>query len=141
MRHYNDKDLREVETQVQGLAEHDGGPRFYFKEDASADVDMSPAHAASPKMRKFEQKDVIGGGAYGMVLKCWDDVHRHEVAIKKIDWSTIEREIRRVIREVRILRHLQHPNLIRLVGLYAQETTVGKDSQDNQSSSNSYARP
>ena len=107
------RDLSDMESQVKNLAAYDGCPRFCF-------LDSTNNTAGSE--RRISHKDIIGGGAYGMVTKCWDRKWERWVAVKRIDWPTIEKEVRRVIREVQILKHLRHPNLIHLIGLYTSKS-------------------
>eukprot|EP01060_Flectonema_neradi_P001126 TRINITY_DN10675_c0_g2_i1.p1 TRINITY_DN10675_c0_g2~~TRINITY_DN10675_c0_g2_i1.p1 ORF type:complete len:621 (+),score=99.31 TRINITY_DN10675_c0_g2_i1:100-1962(+) len=110
------RDLSDMEGQVKNLAEYDGKPRFCYWE---------AGNNGQGTERKISAKDMIGGGAYGMVTKCWDRKWERWVAVKRIDWTTIEKEVRRVIREVQILKHLRHPNLIHLIGLYTSKSEGG----------------
>eukprot|EP01059_Diplonema_ambulator_P008212 TRINITY_DN17754_c0_g2_i1.p1 TRINITY_DN17754_c0_g2~~TRINITY_DN17754_c0_g2_i1.p1 ORF type:complete len:580 (+),score=131.13 TRINITY_DN17754_c0_g2_i1:97-1836(+) len=100
-------------AQVAALEVFDEGPRFCFKNEGEE----------GGGFREMCQKDLIGGGAYGMVTKCYDRKWSRNVAIKKMGWLTIEREVRRVIREIQVLRHVSHPNLVHLLGLYVSETS------------------
>lgn len=62
---------------------------------------------------RYEVLDVIGRGAYGVVVAAMDHVTNRHVAIKKIsdifDHATFAK---RTLREVRLLRLLRHENLI-----------------------------
>lgn len=66
--------------------------------------------------KKYYPVDVLGKGAYGVVCSAEDRSTKTKVAIKKC--SDIFRDLvaaKRVLREVKLLRHFQHENVI---GLY-----------------------
>eukprot|EP01063_Lacrimia_lanifica_P005638 TRINITY_DN1338_c0_g1_i1.p1 TRINITY_DN1338_c0_g1~~TRINITY_DN1338_c0_g1_i1.p1 ORF type:complete len:643 (+),score=174.63 TRINITY_DN1338_c0_g1_i1:213-2141(+) len=117
-------ELDDVGRQMVSLASlDDGTPRFVFSRQDSPDG----VESFSDKMKL---KDYVGGGAYGMVARCYDRLVRRNVAIKRIEWDTVDREVRRVIREVQILRHVQHQNLISLAGLYTHDCESNKQGAD-----------
>uniref|UniRef100_A0A7S0MYV6 Mitogen-activated protein kinase n=2 Tax=Pyramimonas obovata TaxID=1411642 RepID=A0A7S0MYV6_9CHLO len=62
---------------------------------------------------KYNPIKPIGKGAYGIVCSARDDETDEKVAIKKIG-NAFENVIdsRRVLREIKLLRHLQHENVI-----------------------------
>jgi mitogen-activated protein kinase 1/3 len=65
--------------------------------------------------KDYEVKKVIGQGSYGNVCEA---IHRptgQKVAIKKI-FNLFEDEIdtKRMLREIKILKHLNHPNIVKL---------------------------
>jgi len=70
---------------------------------------------------KYEVQHVVGEGAYGLVMKC--KVHRTDppvhVAVKEFKTSEEDpdaEDVKRTSRrEVALLRHLQHPNVVRFV--------------------------
>eukprot|EP01064_Diplonema_japonicum_P031493 TRINITY_DN5661_c0_g6_i1.p1 TRINITY_DN5661_c0_g6~~TRINITY_DN5661_c0_g6_i1.p1 ORF type:complete len:622 (+),score=82.55 TRINITY_DN5661_c0_g6_i1:56-1867(+) len=106
----------EMGAQVGALEQLDGAPRYCFKTEGP-----------DGQQREMGQQDLIGGGAYGMVAKCYDRKWGRSVAVKRMCWQTIEREVRRVIREIQVLRHVNHPNLVHLLGLYT--TPTGNESE------------
>lgn len=61
----------------------------------------------------------VGHGAYGVVCSAQDEEKRKTVAIKKIE-NTFEHLTfaKRALRELRILRHLRHENLIDIRNVY-----------------------
>jgi len=65
----------------------------------------------------MEYKDVrsIGSGGFGEVWLCRRDVDYQSFAKKKLQSGTHSDDVRRFIREVRILSSLDHPNVIRIV--------------------------
>ncbi|KAJ8602353.1 hypothetical protein CTAYLR_004238 [Chrysophaeum taylorii] len=67
-------------------------------------------------MNKYELVGVVGEGAYGIVLKCRNKDTGETVAIKKFKESEDDEEnVRKtMVREVKILRMLKHPNIVNL---------------------------
>ena len=64
-------------------------------------------------MNKYEVLGIVGEGVYGLVLKCRNKETGNLVAIKKFKDSDDDETIRKTtIREVRILRMLQHDNIV-----------------------------
>mmetsp|Transcript_19001 Transcript_19001/g.43141 ORF Transcript_19001/g.43141 Transcript_19001/m.43141 type:complete len:404 (+) Transcript_19001:59-1270(+) len=63
--------------------------------------------------KKYTVLEPVGQGAYGVVCSAQDEERRETVAIKKIE-SAFEHLTfaKRTLRELRILRHLRHENLI-----------------------------
>ena len=65
-------------------------------------------------MQRFEQIECIGTGAYSVVYKGIDRVTNQTVAIKQISHKNID--INQILnREVRVLKQLNHPNIIKLL--------------------------
>ena len=73
---------------------------------------------------RYQKMDVtLGSGAFGIVLKCKDLVGKKIVAVKMTmnvfrDGDTDS--IRRLIREVRLLRIMQHPNIMSISDAFMQ---------------------
>eukprot|EP01065_Artemidia_motanka_P026810 TRINITY_DN32045_c0_g1_i1.p1 TRINITY_DN32045_c0_g1~~TRINITY_DN32045_c0_g1_i1.p1 ORF type:complete len:699 (+),score=192.11 TRINITY_DN32045_c0_g1_i1:99-2099(+) len=91
----------------------DGVPRFVFRE-------RWDAHD-----RLIRRDDIIGGGAYGMVARCFDRKYKRHVAVKRIDWTVASRQCPRIIRELQVIRHFRHPNLVHLLATYALDAQRG----------------
>ncbi|EGB11667.1 hypothetical protein AURANDRAFT_36332 [Aureococcus anophagefferens] len=79
-------------------------PTFPARADRDVDVDV-----------RYNVLDVVGQGAYGVVCAAHDEVAGEAVAIKKIS-NAFEHATytKRTLREIRLLRLLQHDNVIRL---------------------------
>lgn len=73
-------------------------------------------------MNDYETLGIVGEGAYGIVLKCTQKSTKETVAIKKFkDKDTEDSMIKKVIiRELRGLRSLKHPNIIHLKDAFRQ---------------------
>lgn len=73
-------------------------------------------------MNDYETLGIVGEGAYGIVLKCTHKSSKETVAIKKFkDKDTEDSMIKKVIiRELRGLRSLKHPNIIHLRDAFRQ---------------------
>jgi len=65
---------------------------------------------------KYDPIKVIGQGAYGVVISAKDTKAGQNVAIKKITnlFKDLE-DAKRILREIRLLQHLKHPNIITIV--------------------------
>lgn len=66
-----------------------------------------------------ESVEPIGRGAFSRVYKGFDG-HDHIVAIKVIEMPRIES---RVLQEIDIMRHLKHPNVVRLYDIQYERTS------------------
>ena len=63
----------------------------------------------------YRVKEYLGSGAYGVVVSAYDSNTKKNVAIKKFKSIYHSRSIsRRTLRELRILRMLDHPNIVKL---------------------------
>lgn len=58
---------------------------------------------------------MVGSGAYGFVVAADDVVAKKQVAIKKIA-NTFDNilDAKRILREIRLMRHFNHPNVVKL---------------------------
>jgi len=69
--------------------------------------------------RRYDLKQRIGSGTYGLVVSAVDSMDRFSlVAIKKVDGFFHRKhayEARQILREVRLMRCLNHPNVITLL--------------------------
>lgn len=64
---------------------------------------------------RYKPIDIIGIGSYGAVIEANDLKHNKNVAIKKIQNIMDEIDLKRVLREIIILKYMKHDNII---GLY-----------------------
>eukprot|EP00499_Haloplacidia_sp_CaronLabIsolate_P004318 CAMPEP_0196775628 /NCGR_PEP_ID=MMETSP1104-20130614/4138_1 /TAXON_ID=33652 /ORGANISM="Cafeteria sp., Strain Caron Lab Isolate" /LENGTH=276 /DNA_ID=CAMNT_0042145797 /DNA_START=9 /DNA_END=836 /DNA_ORIENTATION=- len=65
-------------------------------------------------MKRYSVQKQAGEGAYGVVLKCYDKDTSSFVAIKKFKGKEDEA----TIREVKLLRALRHPNVVRMLDAF-----------------------
>lgn len=66
----------------------------------------------------FEKLDKIGQGTYSNVYKARDLESQKLVALKKVRFDNLEPEsVRFMAREIEVLRRLDHPNIVQLLGL------------------------
>ena len=67
---------------------------------------------------RFEIREVLGAGAYGVVVSAYDSLAGEHVAIKKIE-KAFEHLVftKRALRELKILRLLDHENIIKIKSL------------------------
>jgi len=80
---------------------------------AGQDFEMDP---------KYEMIKPIGHGAYGVVISALDHEFNAKVAIKKIP-NTFEDlvDAKRIVREIRLLRHFNHDNVIKVLDLFTPQ--------------------
>ncbi|CAD8095352.1 unnamed protein product [Paramecium primaurelia] len=75
---------------------------------------------------RYEVKKLLGAGAYGHVALAIDkkqtDPEKQKVAIKKLHLVRDEIDAKRVLREIRILRTMQHENILHLENLIYDES-------------------
>ena len=70
------------------------------------------------KIDRYEKMEVIGEGTYGVVYKARDTETNEIYALKKIKLETEQEGIpSTAIREIALLKELQHPNIVRLVNV------------------------
>jgi tRNA A-37 threonylcarbamoyl transferase component Bud32 len=61
---------------------------------------------------------VIGSGAYGVVISAKDQVRNLDVAIKMVPKAfSDEIDAKRILREIKLLNHLKHDNIVRLIDM------------------------
>lgn len=70
------------------------------------------------KIDKYEKLELIGEGTYGVVYKAKDTDSGEIYALKKIRLESEDEGIpSTAIREIALLKELQHPNIVRLVNV------------------------
>lgn len=70
------------------------------------------------KIDKYEKLELIGEGTYGVVYKAKDTESGEIFALKKIRLESEDEGIpSTAIREIALLKELQHPNIVRLVNV------------------------
>lgn len=78
--------------------------------------DMYTFTVASTKFRVYTRYQLIraiGHGAYGVVIAASDQITGNSVAIKNIPKTFDDLvDAKRIVREIRLMRHLQHPNIV-----------------------------
>jgi calcium-dependent protein kinase len=78
------------------------------------------------KIYDFESIEVIGVGAYGKVVKARHKTTGMMVAIKHVDKDAMERmELEeQLINEIRIMKALNHPNILKLLNCFEDYKNV-----------------
>jgi len=67
---------------------------------------------------KYQLIKAVGKGAYGVVCSCRDTTTGRKVAVKKVgDAFNDETDAKRTLREIKLLRFLNHDNIIALVDI------------------------
>lgn len=73
---------------------------------------------------RYRKVEVVGEGAYGMVVKCVDAKTDKYVAIKVCKYEQEMGISSTILREVSLLRMIDHPNVVPLLDVLQEE---GKD--------------
>ena len=63
---------------------------------------------------RYKPGDLIGSGSYGAVINAFDNKTNKNIAIKKLKSITDGVDLKRVLREVMIMKYIQHENIISL---------------------------
>jgi len=85
------------------------------KEAAAHAVNLRNNNCEHAAMEKYQKIEKIGEGTYGVVYKAKNRVTSELVALKKIRLEAEDEGIpSTAIREISILKELQHPNIVRL---------------------------
>lgn len=72
-------------------------------------------------MRNFEELEVLGDGAFGVVIKCRDRETGNIVAIKKMKqrYATFDECLQ--LKEVKSLRKFKHENIVRMLQVFRED--------------------
>eukprot|EP00977_Amphora_coffeiformis_P010749 scaffold2518_cov178-Amphora_coffeaeformis.AAC.8 len=87
---------------------------------------------------EFEQMQALGKGGFGSVFRCRNNLDGREYAIKKVcirrkseNDTTFNQRLQRVLREVKILAVLDHPNIVRYYTAWLEvENGLDEDTED-----------
>jgi protein kinase len=71
-------------------------------------------------MKRFEELDVLGNGAFGVVTKCRDRETGELIAIKKLKQRFASFDECLQLKEVKSLRKLKHNNVVRLLQVFRE---------------------
>uniref|UniRef100_A0A7N4NSM1 mitogen-activated protein kinase n=1 Tax=Sarcophilus harrisii TaxID=9305 RepID=A0A7N4NSM1_SARHA len=74
---------------------------------------------------RFQSLSPVGSGAYGSVCSAYDTRTRQKVAVKKLSrpfQSLVH--ARRTYRELRLLKHMKHENVIGLLDVFTPATSI-----------------
>jgi len=99
--------------------------------DSTANVVVqTPGHVPAPVPSRFEkdfeQRELLGRGAFGEVWRCRNLVDNHEYAIKVVDFRTgcTACEQQRVLHEAQTCATVDHPNIVRYHAAWVEDTPV-----------------
>lgn len=93
---------------------HSSAPTHTHKHKHT-DADTHADADAAATMERYQKMEKIGEGTYGVVYKAKDRVTGEIVALKKIRLEAEDEGIpSTAIREISLLKELQHPNIVRL---------------------------
>lgn len=81
--------------------------------------------------RRYSMIRVIGSGAYGVVISAKDDKIDENVAIKMVPKAfSDEIDAKRILREIKLLNHFDHDNIVRLIDMMPPNVKYLEDFTD-----------
>lgn len=83
---------------------------------------QTPISGPSRYQSDFQEVEFLGKGAYGAVVKAQNRLDGRFYAIKKIRLSSTPAEDERTLREITALSRLNHPNIVRYVTCWIEES-------------------
>ena len=85
---------------------------------------------------RYEFQRVLGSGSYGTVQAYYDKGIRRMVAIKRIACVFDDFLItRRTLREIRLMRHFNHSNVVRMVDVFMIDSELNEDERKKRTES------
>ena len=94
------------------------------QQPASMETDRSPSSPVT-RLTKYQKLEKIGEGTYGLVYKARNRKTNQLVALKKIRLeSEDEGTPSTAVREISILKQLQHPNIVQLLDVLHTDSTL-----------------
>jgi tRNA A-37 threonylcarbamoyl transferase component Bud32 len=80
---------------------------------------------------RYEMIRVIGSGAYGVVISAKDEKTQENVAIKMVPKAfSDEIDAKRILREIKLLNHFHHDNIVRMVDMMPPNVKYLEDFTD-----------
>ncbi|XP_059139794.1 serine/threonine-protein kinase DCLK1-like isoform X3 [Physella acuta] len=94
------------------------------KADGSEKFDISQVDMPYALTNKYDIGNMIGTGNFAVVLECKDKKTQRKYALKIINKEICKGKEKMIDNEVRILRCVKHPNIIRLVEDYMNQHQI-----------------
>ena len=101
---------------------------FFFRPGSLKDPDVALLFESEDPDRLFDDLREIGHGSFGAVYYARNNVTSEVVAIKKMSYGGKQslEKWQDILKEIRFLRRLTHPNCICYQGCYLKEQTVSE---------------
>jgi protein kinase len=80
----------------------------------------SPIFRIAPRMKRYDELDILGNGAFGTVTRCKDKETGEIVAIKKMKQRYASFDECLQLKEVKSLRKIKHPNVVKLLQVFRE---------------------
>lgn len=104
-----------------------GGPGLETRKSSTCDVVLSDGTAVPLPLavsNKYQVGAVIGTGNFAVVMECRDKKTKRKYALKIINKDNCKGREKMIDNEVRILRCVKHPNIVRLVEDYVSQHQI-----------------
>lgn len=97
----------------------------YMKKSSNQSIDLKNC-PSEPKLDDYKIGNIIGKGSYAVVRLCTNKQTSKSVAIKTYDKSKLTDHLKKqsVDREIKILKSLDHPNIIKLHECFNNKTEI-----------------
>lgn len=105
----------------------DGEARLRPSPSLAIEEDLCAHGATSRYQADFEEEEKLGQGGFGAVFKVTNGLDKRQYAVKKIRFRRVRRISKlpvKVLREVRCLARLDHPNVVRYYGAWMEYSEV-----------------
>jgi mitogen-activated protein kinase 1/3 len=111
------------EMDVENPQEERKAPNYWFDPDDVSGMFSGPHtfHLKETEFtvdRKYTPVKILGQGAYGTVISARDNLHNMKIAIKKMKDAFVDAvDAKRILRELKLLRHFRHENVVGILDL------------------------
>ncbi|CAK4081387.1 unnamed protein product [Aphanomyces euteiches] len=90
-----------------------------YSDRARRNVTFQVGNTVFDVPERYQMIKAVGQGAYGCVIAASDITTGHSVAVKNVPNAFSDLiDAKRILREIRLMRHLHHPKLINMVDLF-----------------------
>lgn len=123
-----DQLVKEASDQPQNHRQSEGSVRAgqsWVKDDLGFKAHLAKINLFSQLERKYEMGALLGEGITGQVRLCVSKIDGNVHALKSLNVSKMdESQLNELKAEIEILKHLDHPNIVSLMEIFASENNI-----------------